>query len=139
MKYVHTRERDLFHDLPPSASTLIPPSLRTQFFSGRFKPRVRVTTDSKTGRPLNKIVKSRVADLNIYCPSAAFDWRISVNVELPWAGEVGGADGGRERNKDRMSYRHLCFQVDLTQVTDVSILISFSFLFSMGFGIGWEC
>jgi hypothetical protein len=86
-----------------------------------------VTTDQKSGKVLKKIVKARIADLNIYSPRTAFDWRISVNMEMPYehdteglyplGGGTGGSDG--DRNKDRMSYRHLIYQVDLTQVTDV--------------------
>lgn len=116
----------------------------------RFKPKVRVTTDQKTGRVMNKIVKARIADCNVYSPMTCFDWRISVNMEMPWAGDIdglvampgadvggggmnGGAGGGEGvRMKDRMSYKHLAYQIDLTQVTDVS------FVLFRGEWVGWE-
>lgn len=67
----------------------------------------------------------------MFSPGTAFDWRVSVNLEMPYTGEVdeksGGIGGGKgdgrggggERNKDRMSYECLDgkFTVDLTQVT----------------------
>ncbi|RPA80048.1 mRNA triphosphatase CET1, partial [Ascobolus immersus RN42] len=117
MKYVHTKERDTFHELPPSQYSLFPPSLKDYFFS-RGKPRVRVTTDTKTEKVLHSIVKARIADLNVFCPNSLFDFRISVNIELPWKGQVGPVSErqGKERCKDRMSYKHLAYQIDLTQV-----------------------
>jgi hypothetical protein len=39
----------------------------------------------------------------------------------PLGGGTGPGDG--DRNKDRLSYRHLIYQVDLTQVTDVSFRV----------------
>jgi hypothetical protein len=125
MDYVHTRERDSFYELPSDKYHILPPSIRDTLNS-RHKTRVRVTTDQKTGKILKKIVKARIADMNVYSPRTAFDWRVSVNMEMPYAddhemlyplgGGTGGSDG--DRNKDRLSYRHLVYQVDLTQVTD---------------------
>lgn len=67
-------------------------------------------------------------------------------MEMPWTGDVdglialpgaeingAGAGGGNGvRLKDRMSYRHLAYQIDLTQVTDVGfslLLFIITFLF----------
>ncbi len=63
--YSHTKVIDSFHKAPDSAS------------------KIRVTTEEKTGSVKECIVKSRVADLNIYCPKRNVDWRISVNTEIP--------------------------------------------------------
>ncbi|KAJ5175166.1 uncharacterized protein N7482_001043 [Penicillium canariense] len=56
-------------------------------------------------------------------PRTNVDWRVSVNLEMEYDGDVSTlpmvdvAKGGRgERIKDRMSYRHLAYQIDLTQV-----------------------
>lgn len=139
MHYVHTKERDTFHELPPSEIQSLAPSMSR--YLGRKTPKVRVTTDDK-GNVIKKIIKCRVADLNVYSPATAFDWRVSVNLEMPYTGEVdeksGGIGGGKgdgrggggERNKDRMSYKCLGgkFMIDLTQVTssfDVSFFIFF--------------
>ncbi|KAH0538269.1 hypothetical protein FGG08_005140 [Glutinoglossum americanum] len=122
MTYVHTRERDSFYELPPHAQNTLPLSIRAQI-NNRNKVKVRVTTDQKSGKTLAKIIKARVADLDIHSPQTQFDWRISVNLEMGYEGEieglVEGGDGGNraDRNKDRMSYRHLAYQIDLTQVT----------------------
>ncbi|KAI9682092.1 MAG: mRNA-capping enzyme subunit beta [Caeruleum heppii] len=122
MDYVHTRERDRFYELPNDALATLPLSIRP-YLNQRHKVKVRVTTDQKTGQLLAKIVKVRIADMDIYSPRTAFDWRISVNLEMSYAGEVDGLievlEGGKkpDRSKDRMSYRHLAYQIDLTQVT----------------------
>lgn len=104
---------------------MLPRSVLDSLNARRQNARVRVTTDQKTGQVLKKIIKTRIADMNVYCPRNAHDWRISVNMEMPYQGDVeglqpAGDSGAGDRNKDRLSYRHLCFQVDLTQVTDVS-------------------
>jgi hypothetical protein len=122
LSYAHKKERDTFYEI--SANEL-PPVVQHNLHP-RHKPKVRVTTDQRTGEILSKIVKCRIADLDIYSPRTNVDWRISVNLEMNFEGEVrhlqvsdgGGARGrsGVERNKDRMSYRHLAYQIDLTQV-----------------------
>ncbi|PWW78547.1 mRNA triphosphatase CET1 [Tuber magnatum] len=120
MEYVHTHERDTFFELPPDKLQALPDILRTYM---RHKPKVRVTFDQKTGKVINKIIKTRIADLNVYSPKTAFDWRVSANIEMPYLGDIDGLQpssdrGGGDRNKDRVSYRHLAYQIDLTQVTD---------------------
>lgn len=85
----------------------------------------RITRDQQTGEILAKIVKARVADLNIHLPMSNLDCRISVNLEYDWEGTadeiIRGHPQGRERQpdraKDRMSYTQGYFQVDLTQVS----------------------
>lgn len=75
---------------------------------------------NKEGKVIKKIIKARISDLNIYSPMTEFDWRISVNVEMPWDGDHQGLRAqGAERVKDRMSYRHLVYQIDLTDVNTV--------------------
>ncbi|KAI9796754.1 MAG: mRNA-capping enzyme subunit beta [Piccolia ochrophora] len=125
MDYVHTRERDRFYELPHAELPGVPLSVRP-FLNLRHKMRVRVTTDQKTGQPLAQIVKIRIADLDVYSPRTAFDWRLSVNLEMAYEGDVNGlvevVESGKrsERNKDRMTYKHLAYQIDLTQVTTQS-------------------
>ena len=63
IRYAHTRETDAFHDIG----------------SGK---KVRVTKDGKGG-VVAVVEKHRVADMNIYSPKRRFDWRVSVNVEVP--------------------------------------------------------
>ncbi|KAJ9201115.1 hypothetical protein DTO021D3_9005 [Paecilomyces variotii] len=122
LSYAHKKERDTFYEVNVSE---LPPVIQHNLHP-RHKPKVRVTRDQRTGEILAKIVKCRVADLDVYSPRTCVDWRISVNLEMNYDGDVSNlpiADGagargraGGERNKDRMSYRHLAYQVDLTQV-----------------------
>lgn len=127
LSYAHKKERDTFYEVNPNE---LPPVIR-QNLNPRHKPKVRVTTDQNTGEVLAKIIKCRVADIDVYSPRTTVDWRVSVNLEMEYEGDyrslpiVDAARGGRgERNKDRMSYRHLAYQIDLTQVAkaEVSIL-----------------
>ncbi|KAI9674872.1 MAG: mRNA-capping enzyme subunit beta [Trizodia sp. TS-e1964] len=119
MTYVHTRERDSFYELPSSEFITLPPSIRARL-GAHPKIKVRVTTDQRTGKTLAKIIKARVADLDVYSPRTAFDWRVSINLEMTYTGSIEGllqVGEKSDRNKDRMSYRHLAYQIDLTQVT----------------------
>ena len=77
--------------------------------------------------------KIRLGNLNIYSPKRAADWRISVNLEVPGAPRPTPSASGNlsfsctvphpvgavlyTRRKDRMSYSHEEFTIDLTQVT----------------------
>lgn len=133
---MHTRERDTFYELPDSEISNLPLGLRNRMISVARKPRLRVTYDQKTGQVLARIVKIRVADLLVYSPRTPFDWRISVNAEVNWNGDLNRLianerhSGGlahsaimpttrstaSDRNKDRVSYKHQACQIDLTQV-----------------------
>ncbi|WVW78923.1 hypothetical protein I302_100886 [Kwoniella bestiolae CBS 10118] len=82
--------------------------------AGGRNGKVRVSRSRETGEVVEVVKKRRVADLNVYCPGAAFDWRISVNVEEPY--EMPETPPNMTRDKDRASYRHQVCQVDLTHV-----------------------
>ncbi|KAJ5308921.1 hypothetical protein PENANT_c013G08413 [Penicillium antarcticum] len=117
LSYAHKKERDTFYEVQASD---LPPIIR-QNLNPRHKPKVRVTTDQRTGEVLAKIVKCRVADIDVCSPRTTVDWRVSVNLEMEYPGDVStltavDVAGRGERNKDRMSYSHLAYQVDLTQV-----------------------
>ncbi|KAI5305518.1 stearoyl-CoA 9-desaturase [Ascosphaera pollenicola] len=123
MEYVHNRQIDAFYEIPPES---LPPMIRP-YFNRRHNPRVRVTRDQKTGNVIAKIVKCRVADLDVYSPGTALDWRLSVNIEMDYEGDIQGlvplGEGGDpnsrvERIKDRVSYMHMFSRIDLTQVED---------------------
>ncbi|KAJ5244209.1 hypothetical protein N7489_004305 [Penicillium chrysogenum] len=121
LAYVHKKERDTFYEIQAAD---LPPVIR-QNLNPRHKPKVRVTTDERTGEIIAKIVKCRIADVDVCSPRTTVDWRVSVNLEMEYTGDVSHlpvvdaavSKGGRgDRIKDRMSYRHLAYQVDLTQV-----------------------
>ena len=135
MDYKHTKETDTFYDLSQSGLLALPSSLNINPRSSN-KIKVRVTHDQKSGKELAKIVKTRLADIDVYSPQNQVDWRISVNVEMDFQGDMRDliepdkkSGRGSDRNKDRMSYKHQAYQIDLTQVTpaDVSIQIIIPF------------
>ena len=117
----HTVEVDEFFDLPPQGVQELDPAYHQYLPRGRV-PRVRRTTNHRTGEVTACIIKSRIADLEVYNPGYAFDYRISINLEAPWRGSVQQLTpvqdpGARDRSKDRVSYRHLAYQIDLTQIS----------------------
>ncbi|SYW83203.1 related to CTL1 - RNA 5`-triphosphatase with manganese- or cobalt-dependent NTPase activities [Ustilago bromivora] len=94
--------------------------------------KVRVTRDAETLaiKPGGIVQKQRIADLNIHCPNRLFDYRISISVENPGKSlflnpaqtccldaEEPASDHVSLREKNRLSYTHQNFIVDLTQVT----------------------
>jgi polynucleotide 5'-triphosphatase len=124
--YKHRRERDRFYELPHSLVTSLPTPVQ-QLLNPRHVVKVRVTHDQRTGQELAKIIKARVADLDIYNPGAPLDCRISINMEMRYDGEVEGlpmsgdpSSRTPDRNKDRLSYTQSHYQVDLTQVVTVA-------------------
>ncbi|KAL2024911.1 hypothetical protein VTK56DRAFT_3610 [Thermocarpiscus australiensis] len=135
INYQHRREVDRFFELPPSVRDRVLPVCVAQPIASRgHGARVRVTHDLRTKEVLAKIIKARVADLSLHFPDQPLDCRISVNLEMDWDGAVEDLDrfatattatssSGRppipDRNKDRLSYRHGCYQIDLTQVTQM--------------------
>ncbi|KAI1459834.1 mRNA triphosphatase CET1 [Annulohypoxylon moriforme] len=123
--YVHRKEVDRFFELtnqirqriPGCISGLLPPNMPIK---------ARVTYDSqKPDRVLAKIVKARIADLNIHFPHLPLDCRISINIEWEWDGPAEeierfqnpNKERSPDRIKDRLSYKHGFYQIDLTQVT----------------------
>ncbi|GAA5874737.1 hypothetical protein JCM1840_000419 [Sporobolomyces johnsonii] len=101
VRYAHTRELDTFH------TVAVP--------GGQGPKKVRVTTDQKTKNKVKAVEKVRVANMNIWSPKRCFDWRVSVSLEIP--APIPDAPPTHSRLKDRISYSHQLFQVDLTQVT----------------------
>ncbi|KAK1216877.1 mRNA-capping enzyme subunit beta [Marasmius sp. AFHP31] len=85
------------------------------FYESRDREKVRVTKEEKTGNVVESIKKIRLGDLNIYSPKRNADWRVSVNLEVPVPQPSG--QPSHTRRKDRLSYTHEEFSVDLTQVT----------------------
>ncbi|KAH9480350.1 mRNA-capping enzyme subunit beta [Psilocybe cubensis] len=82
---------------------------------GERGEKVRVTTDEKTKAVIECVRKVRLGDLNVYSPKREADWRVSVNLEIPVPRPTGTST--HTRRKDRISYSHEEFKIDLTQVT----------------------
>ncbi|KAH7108075.1 mRNA triphosphatase CET1 [Auriculariales sp. MPI-PUGE-AT-0066] len=96
--YKHERLVDSFYALP-----------------GGGTDKLRVTRDARTGQTKESIVKQRIANLNVLCPGSLADWRVSVNIEDP-VPQPSAARELYQRQKDRLSYVHQDFRIDLTQV-----------------------
>ncbi|KAJ3551657.1 hypothetical protein NPX13_g11310 [Xylaria arbuscula] len=124
VQYIHRRQTDKFYDLPPNLRQRIPPSI-ANLLQQNGPLKARVSYDQKTGNVIAKIVKARVADLHIHMAHMPLDCRISVNIEWDWDGpaeeiesnQIPNKDRQPDRNKDRLSYTHGFYQIDLTQVT----------------------
>ncbi|KIV77563.1 hypothetical protein PV11_09353 [Exophiala sideris] len=118
--YDHPHEYDEFYELTDEGRRNLPPWI-VSWLNPRHKPRVRRTVDEKTGALKAQIIKSRISDIDIYNPQTDFDYRVSISIESPWEGDMNWltemTGGGRDRQKDRMSYRHMAYQIDLTQVS----------------------
>ena len=126
VKYHHTREIDQFYDLGQAGFDKLPPTVRVMIAQSNKSERVRVSKDAKTGNVLRKIIKLRVANLEISSPQTEWDYRIGINLEINYPGaiedlepsiETGRTLRDMQRQKDRMSYSWLgAYQIDLTQV-----------------------
>ncbi|KAF2965103.1 hypothetical protein GQX73_g8468 [Xylaria multiplex] len=124
IQYVHRRQTDRFFELPAHLRQRLPPSI-ANLLQPNAPLKARVTYDQKTGNVLAKIVKARVADLHIHMSHTPLDCRISINIEWDWDGpaqeieqnQIPNKDRQPDRNKDRLSYTHGFYQIDLTQVT----------------------
>ncbi|CCJ30009.1 unnamed protein product [Pneumocystis jirovecii] len=112
MKYKHTKEIDRFYS--------------NVSLNHDFQNRIRVTTEKKTGQVISRLIKTRVASLNIFSPKTLFDWRISINTETPVESQPLGVLI-MERDKDRLSYVHQCCQIDLTQVVSEVFSLIYTF------------
>jgi len=128
IEYVHRHEIDSFYPLPQEDMQVLPQAI-IKLNRGRNLS-IRVTKDQKTGATLAQIVKVRLKDVHIHSPRSLFDWRVSVNAEVQWSGNVAQlmaeakedshGKAQPDRRKDRMSYKHQYCQVDLTQVKAVA-------------------
>ncbi|MCJ1263756.1 mRNA-capping enzyme subunit beta [Lobaria immixta] len=123
MFYVHSRECDSFYELSKAGFRSLPPYVRELLGSRRSNAKVRITRDQITGNTLAQIVKIHLADLDVYSPNTEFDYRVSINLEANLKGNwrdlvMPAALNGEtlKRKKNRMSYKHLAYQIDLTQV-----------------------
>lgn len=126
--YLHRRETDKFYELPSSHHASLPPAVRERL-NARHPVKVRVTYAQEPKEPktiLAKIIKARIADIDIYNPQSPLDCRISINFEMRYDGDVEELKAISidnripDRNKDRLSYKQSHYQVDLTQVTHLT-------------------
>jgi len=126
-KNTHKHYNELLNQLKISSSQPGHPSspleyahryLIDSFYPSDTREKIRVTRDERTGELVECVRKIRLKDLNIFSPKRAADWRISVNLEVPVPQPSGTPT--HTRRKDRISYSHEEFSIDLTQVTSTA-------------------
>jgi hypothetical protein len=99
IKYRHTRQIDSFYPL------------------GSGSDKVRVSMDEASNELVACIIKKKIAHLNISSPRKPVDWRVSISVEEPASRPPPAQRPLHSRRKDRLTYEHQAFLIDLTQVT----------------------
>ncbi|SMY24385.1 unnamed protein product [Zymoseptoria tritici ST99CH_1A5] len=122
--YKHIKEVDSFRTLSKYGIGLLPQCAQKRY---RRELRLRTSVDQKTGRVTARIVKVKLAELQIHSPGESYDCRISMNLEVnldrpdidlqqlteePTHEKPAQPD----RVKDRLSYKHLAYSTDLTRV-----------------------
>jgi len=126
-KNTHKHYNELLNQLKISSSQPGHPSspleyahhyLIDTFYNAESRERIRLTRDERTGEVVECMKKIRLKDLNVYSPKRAADWRVSVNLEVPVSQPTGTPT--HTRRKDRISYSHEEFSIDLTQVTSTA-------------------
>jgi hypothetical protein len=124
INYAHPRETDSFETLSTVGLQALPLALQQRREPGR-ELRLRTSRDSNTGAVKARIVKVKIADIHIFNPRGQYDCRISINVEVNMNRPDLHPDdlvvrNGKlrqpERKKDRLSYKHLAYSIDLTRV-----------------------
>lgn len=131
MQYEHLYQTDTFATLSPAGLAALPPIVQRKPLHGR-ELRLRTTRNTKTKQVIAHIIKVPLGDLHIQNPGEPYDCRISMNLEVnldrpdlrledlvePPAHDKPPAP---ERRKDRLSYKHLAYSVDLTKVESAGV------------------
>lgn len=125
MDYEHRYETDSFAALSPAGYDALPPSISKRHFD--HPPKLRTSRNDKTGQVIARIIKMHLGSLHIFNPQEPYDCRISMNLEvnldrpdldpdelIEQATEAKPAP--LSRKKDRLSYKHLAYSIDLTKV-----------------------
>ncbi|KAI7602307.1 hypothetical protein KC343_g14894, partial [Hortaea werneckii] len=142
MQYKHPKETDTFLPLSNAGYAALPPAFHQQRRLQKGQGlKLRTTINNETNQVTARVVKSHVADIHIYNPNYDYDCRITINLEAnlnrpdlaPFENLVetspsAAADPSQptfkrdlhnaipDRKKDRLSYSHLAYSIDLTRV-----------------------
>ncbi|KAL1682256.1 CYTH-like domain-containing protein [Schizophyllum commune] len=85
------------------------------FYGNDRDSKIRVTRDEKAdNRVVECVRKIKLANLEIHSPKWPVDWRVTVSLECPVP--LPDEPATHTRRKDRLSYKHEEFSIDLTQV-----------------------
>lgn len=125
IQYQHIKEIDSFRLLNETGISILPPVAQRR--RGDRQLSMRTSTDTNTGEVKAQIVKVKLGeDLHIFGATDPYDIRISMNLEIDlnkpgFDPELMSMDSVGEtqkpnRKKDRLSYKHLAYSIDLTRV-----------------------
>ncbi|KAK6434292.1 mRNA-capping enzyme subunit beta [Oleoguttula sp. CCFEE 5521] len=126
MRYKRIEQTDSSHHLNTTGNSLIPAAMKQ--YTNTRPPRLRISHDKATQSLKAAIIKLPVANLHIHAPDGAYDCRISINIELNFLPLLAtaqlklddiidhGAPAEASRQKNRMNYKHLAYDIDLTAV-----------------------
>ncbi|KAI4527223.1 mRNA triphosphatase CET1 [Schizophyllum commune Loenen D] len=85
------------------------------FYGNDRDRKIRVTRDERAdNRVVECVRKIKLANLEIHSPKWPVDWRVTVSLECPVP--LPDEPATHTRRKDRLSYKHEEFSIDLTQV-----------------------
>lgn len=128
--YKHLFQTDTFATLSPAGIATLPHSVQKRAQHGR-ELRLRTSRDTKTNQILAHIIKVPLGDLHIQNPGEPYDCRISMNLEVNFPIDIDinelieppshDKPAPPERRKDRLSYKHLAYSVDLTKVESAGV------------------
>ncbi|KAK6441884.1 mRNA-capping enzyme subunit beta [Oleoguttula sp. CCFEE 5521] len=126
MRYRRIEQTDSSHHINATGLSLIPAALKQ--YTNTRPPRLRISHDKATQSLKAAIIKLPVSNLHIHAPDGAYDCRISINIELSFLPLLAaaqlkvddiidhGAPAEPSRQKNRMNYKHLAYDIDLTAV-----------------------
>jgi hypothetical protein len=127
--YEHLFQTDTFATLSKAGFDSLQKSV-TRRHQGR-ELRLRTSRDTRTGQILAHIVKVPLGNLHIQNPQEPYDCRVSMNLEVNFPIDIDVAElieppsydrpAPPERRKDRLSYKHLAYSIDLTKVESAGV------------------
>ena len=127
--YEHLYQTDTFATLSPAGLAALPPSVQKRPVGREL--RLRTSRNTKTNEVIAHIVKVPLGDLHIQNPCDPYDCRISMNLEVNFPTDIDATEliepptydkpAPPERRKDRLSYKHLAYSVDLTKVESAGV------------------
>lgn len=107
-------------DKPTRIAAMPMTSTRDLFFHNPKSPDNIRQTLNKDGDEVERILKQTVDHLVVFSPGDLLDYRVSISLEIPQTAadvDLSRLKVVNERYKNRLSYVHRAFEVDLTSVT----------------------
>lgn len=132
VQYEHLYQTDTFAKLSPAGIAALPPIVQQRNHLHGRELRLRTSRNSKDNTIIARIIKVPLGDLHIANPLDPYDCRISINLEVNLDRPDLNPDdlieppthdrpAPPERKKDRLSYKHLAYSIDLTKVESAGV------------------